>query len=111
QFEQLYSDADESARVMALVVHPYIMGSPPLPPRSNDWLLGETPGHDVCDCGRCIQRPGIITQHCTEHLGGGRATCSPGEGVGCSLRPSTTRRRRMRWRRRTRTTLEPWQVC
>jgi peptidoglycan/xylan/chitin deacetylase (PgdA/CDA1 family) len=26
QFEQLYADADESARVMALVVHPYIMG-------------------------------------------------------------------------------------
>ncbi len=26
QFEQVYSDADESARVMALVVHPYIMG-------------------------------------------------------------------------------------
>jgi peptidoglycan/xylan/chitin deacetylase (PgdA/CDA1 family) len=26
QFEQLYSDAEESARVMALVVHPYIMG-------------------------------------------------------------------------------------
>jgi len=28
QFEQLYRDADESARVMALVVHPYIMGAP-----------------------------------------------------------------------------------
>ena len=28
QFEQLYSDARESARVMALVVHPYIMGAP-----------------------------------------------------------------------------------
>ena len=28
QFEQLYSDADESARVMAIVVHPYIMGAP-----------------------------------------------------------------------------------
>jgi peptidoglycan/xylan/chitin deacetylase (PgdA/CDA1 family) len=28
QFEQLYSDAHESARVMALVVHPYIMGAP-----------------------------------------------------------------------------------
>jgi len=26
QFEQFYSDAHESARVMALVVHPYIMG-------------------------------------------------------------------------------------
>ena len=26
QFEQVFSDADESARVMALVVHPYIMG-------------------------------------------------------------------------------------
>jgi peptidoglycan/xylan/chitin deacetylase (PgdA/CDA1 family) len=26
QFEQLYADAEESARVMALVVHPYIMG-------------------------------------------------------------------------------------
>jgi len=26
QLEQIYSDADESARVMALVVHPYIMG-------------------------------------------------------------------------------------
>jgi allantoinase len=28
QFEQLYSDAAGSARVMALVVHPYIMGAP-----------------------------------------------------------------------------------
>ncbi|MBV8889851.1 MAG: polysaccharide deacetylase family protein [Alphaproteobacteria bacterium] len=28
QFEQLYQDAAESARVMALVVHPYIMGAP-----------------------------------------------------------------------------------
>jgi hypothetical protein len=28
QFEQLYSDAHDSARVMALVVHPYIMGAP-----------------------------------------------------------------------------------
>jgi hypothetical protein len=26
QFEQFYADAEESARVMALVVHPYIMG-------------------------------------------------------------------------------------
>ena len=28
QFEQLYSDAHDSARIMALVVHPYIMGVP-----------------------------------------------------------------------------------
>ena len=28
QFEQLYADAKHSARVMALVVHPYIMGAP-----------------------------------------------------------------------------------
>ena len=28
QFEQLYADARESARIMALVVHPYIMGAP-----------------------------------------------------------------------------------
>jgi allantoinase len=28
QFEQLYRDSAESARVMALVVHPYIMGAP-----------------------------------------------------------------------------------
>jgi allantoinase len=28
QFEQLYEDAAQSARVMALVVHPYIMGAP-----------------------------------------------------------------------------------
>jgi allantoinase len=28
QFEQLYHDARDSARVMALVVHPYIMGAP-----------------------------------------------------------------------------------
>jgi allantoinase len=28
QFEQLYADAASSARVMALVVHPYIMGAP-----------------------------------------------------------------------------------
>jgi peptidoglycan/xylan/chitin deacetylase (PgdA/CDA1 family) len=28
QFEQLYADSEQSARVMALVVHPYIMGAP-----------------------------------------------------------------------------------
>ena len=28
QFEQLYDDATQSARIMALVVHPYIMGAP-----------------------------------------------------------------------------------
>ncbi len=28
QFEQLYADAEQSARVMALVAHPYIMGVP-----------------------------------------------------------------------------------
>jgi len=28
QFEQIYADADGSARVMALVLHPYIMGAP-----------------------------------------------------------------------------------
>ena len=28
QFEQLYTDSRDSARVMALVVHPYIMGAP-----------------------------------------------------------------------------------
>jgi len=28
QFEQLYADAEQSARVMALVAHPYIMGAP-----------------------------------------------------------------------------------
>ena len=28
QFEQLYADARQSARIMALVVHPYIMGVP-----------------------------------------------------------------------------------
>jgi peptidoglycan/xylan/chitin deacetylase (PgdA/CDA1 family) len=28
QFEQIYADAAQSARVMALVVHPYIMGAP-----------------------------------------------------------------------------------
>jgi peptidoglycan/xylan/chitin deacetylase (PgdA/CDA1 family) len=28
QFEQIYQDSEESARVMALVVHPYIMGAP-----------------------------------------------------------------------------------
>jgi peptidoglycan/xylan/chitin deacetylase (PgdA/CDA1 family) len=28
QFEQLYADAQESARIMALVAHPYIMGVP-----------------------------------------------------------------------------------
>jgi allantoinase len=28
QFEQIYADAEASARVMALVVHPYIMGAP-----------------------------------------------------------------------------------
>src|SRR5262249_50283394 len=29
QFEQIYADAEGSARVMALVLHPYIMGAPP----------------------------------------------------------------------------------
>jgi allantoinase len=28
QFEQIYDDSAKSARVMALVVHPYIMGAP-----------------------------------------------------------------------------------
>jgi hypothetical protein len=28
QFNQIYDDAQDSARVMALVVHPYIMGAP-----------------------------------------------------------------------------------
>ena len=28
QFEQIYADAAQSARIMALVVHPYIMGAP-----------------------------------------------------------------------------------
>ncbi len=28
QFDQIYEDAQDSARVMALVVHPYIMGAP-----------------------------------------------------------------------------------
>ena len=28
QFEQIYADSAESARVMALVVHPYVMGAP-----------------------------------------------------------------------------------
>jgi peptidoglycan/xylan/chitin deacetylase (PgdA/CDA1 family) len=28
QFEQIYEDAAESARIMALVIHPYIMGAP-----------------------------------------------------------------------------------
>jgi hypothetical protein len=28
QFDQLYEDSRDSARVMALVVHPYIMGAP-----------------------------------------------------------------------------------
>ncbi len=28
QFDQIYADAQSSARVMALVVHPYIMGAP-----------------------------------------------------------------------------------
>jgi len=28
QFEQIYADARDSARVMALVVHPYVMGAP-----------------------------------------------------------------------------------
>jgi peptidoglycan/xylan/chitin deacetylase (PgdA/CDA1 family) len=28
QFEQIYADSEKSARVMALVVHPYIMGAP-----------------------------------------------------------------------------------
>jgi hypothetical protein len=28
QLEQIYADADGSARVMALVLHPYIMGAP-----------------------------------------------------------------------------------
>jgi len=28
QFEQIYADAEHSARVMAIVIHPYIMGAP-----------------------------------------------------------------------------------
>jgi allantoinase len=28
QFEQIYADAADSARVMALALHPYIMGAP-----------------------------------------------------------------------------------
>ncbi len=28
QFDQIYADSQHSARVMALVVHPYIMGAP-----------------------------------------------------------------------------------
>jgi hypothetical protein len=28
QFEQIYADSAASARIMALVVHPYIMGAP-----------------------------------------------------------------------------------
>ncbi len=28
QFDQIYADSQDSARVMALVVHPYIMGVP-----------------------------------------------------------------------------------
>ncbi len=28
QFEQIYEDAERSARVMAIVLHPYIMGAP-----------------------------------------------------------------------------------
>ncbi len=28
QFEQIHEDAESSARVMALVAHPYIMGAP-----------------------------------------------------------------------------------
>jgi len=28
QFEQIYADAEGSARVMAIVIHPYIMGAP-----------------------------------------------------------------------------------
>ena len=28
QFEQIHADAEDGARVMALVVHPYIMGAP-----------------------------------------------------------------------------------
>jgi len=64
QFEQIYQDSAESARVMALVVHPYIMGAPhrakhfrrvlsEIKKRSDivfwtgeqicDWYLGERP--------------------------------------------------------------------
>jgi allantoinase len=28
QFDQIYADSENSARIMALVVHPYIMGAP-----------------------------------------------------------------------------------
>jgi hypothetical protein len=28
QFEQIYADAENSARIMALSMHPYIMGAP-----------------------------------------------------------------------------------
>jgi allantoinase len=55
QFEQLYRDARDSARVMALVIHPYIMGAPHRLRYSRD-ALAHIRGHDgvVCWTGEQI---------------------------------------------------------
>ena len=47
QFDQLYSDAARSARVMALVVHPYIMGAPHRLKYFRDILAHIRQRHDV----------------------------------------------------------------
>ncbi|KQU85634.1 polysaccharide deacetylase [Ensifer sp. Root31] len=48
QFEQIYADSAESARVMALVVHPYIMGAPHRARYFRD-LLGQIAAYDDVD--------------------------------------------------------------
>ena len=55
QFEQLYRDAEGSARVMALVIHPYIMGAPHRLRYFRD-ALAHIRGHDgvVCWTGEQI---------------------------------------------------------
>jgi allantoinase len=55
QFEQLYRDARDSARVMALVIHPYIMGAPHRLRYFRD-ALAHIGGHDgvVCWTGEQI---------------------------------------------------------
>ncbi|MEM8853509.1 MAG: polysaccharide deacetylase family protein [Pseudomonadota bacterium] len=45
QFDQLYADSEDSARVMALVIHPYIMGAPHRARYVND-IFAKIAAHD-----------------------------------------------------------------
>ncbi|MBL7251002.1 polysaccharide deacetylase family protein [Alloalcanivorax sp. C16-2] len=48
QFEQIHEDAEDGARVMALVVHPYIMGAPHRAPYFRKALEHIAAREDVC---------------------------------------------------------------